>query len=179
MEIPRCFICFVPGLAQISLRHQFTGRLVLRQDKEFGLAVVDLAKDPLAAGPLARSTTVSAEPFFADVARRHMVTFRKKIGAEGQGEGPFSNPAIFESPLIRPTGHLLTRRGEGTLFHSENLEQKTTSVNLSRQTWRWPAKEQSRNNFPMQRNGVGRPVERNRRASPNSVRHEICAVRYF
>jgi hypothetical protein len=47
MEIPRCFICFVPGLAQISLRHQFTGRLVLRQDKEFGLVVVDLAKDPL------------------------------------------------------------------------------------------------------------------------------------
>ncbi len=31
--------------------------LVLRQDKEFGLEVVDLAKDPLAAGPLARSTT--------------------------------------------------------------------------------------------------------------------------
>jgi hypothetical protein len=30
---------------------------VLRQDKEFGLDVVDLAKDPLAAGPLARSTT--------------------------------------------------------------------------------------------------------------------------
>jgi hypothetical protein len=30
---------------------------VLRQDKEFGLVVVDLAKDPLAAGPLARSTT--------------------------------------------------------------------------------------------------------------------------
>jgi hypothetical protein len=32
-------------------------RLLLRQDKEFGLDVVDLAKDPLAAGPLARSTT--------------------------------------------------------------------------------------------------------------------------
>ncbi len=32
-------------------------RLLLRQDKEFGLVVVDLAKDPLAAGPLARSTT--------------------------------------------------------------------------------------------------------------------------
>jgi hypothetical protein len=31
--------------------------LVLRQDKEFGLEVVDLAEDPLAAGPLARSTT--------------------------------------------------------------------------------------------------------------------------
>jgi hypothetical protein len=31
--------------------------LVFRQDKEFGLVVVDLAKDPLAAGPLARSTT--------------------------------------------------------------------------------------------------------------------------
>jgi hypothetical protein len=31
--------------------------LVLRQDQEFGLEVVDLAKDPLAAGPLARSTT--------------------------------------------------------------------------------------------------------------------------
>jgi hypothetical protein len=31
--------------------------LVLRQDKEFGLEVVDLAKDPLPAGPLARSTT--------------------------------------------------------------------------------------------------------------------------
>ena len=31
--------------------------LVLRQDKEFGVVVVDLAKDPLAAGPLARSTT--------------------------------------------------------------------------------------------------------------------------
>jgi hypothetical protein len=31
--------------------------LLLRQDKEFGLVVVDLAKDPLAAGPLARSTT--------------------------------------------------------------------------------------------------------------------------
>ncbi len=31
--------------------------VVLRQDKEFGLEVVDLAKDPLAAGPLARSTT--------------------------------------------------------------------------------------------------------------------------
>jgi hypothetical protein len=30
---------------------------VLRQDKELGLLVVDLAKDPLAAGPLARSTT--------------------------------------------------------------------------------------------------------------------------
>ncbi len=30
---------------------------MLRQDKEFGLDVVDLAKDPLAAGPLARSTT--------------------------------------------------------------------------------------------------------------------------
>ena len=35
-------------------RHRW---LVLRQDKEFGLEVVDLAKDPLAAGPLARSTT--------------------------------------------------------------------------------------------------------------------------
>ncbi len=32
-------------------------RLVLRQDKEFGLNVVDLAKDPIATGPLARSTT--------------------------------------------------------------------------------------------------------------------------
>jgi hypothetical protein len=32
-------------------------RLVLRQDMEFGLVVVDLAKDPLVAGPLARSTT--------------------------------------------------------------------------------------------------------------------------
>ncbi len=31
--------------------------LVLGQDKAFGLEVVDLAKDPLAAGPLARSTT--------------------------------------------------------------------------------------------------------------------------
>ena len=31
--------------------------LVLRQDKELGADVVDLAKDPLAAGPLARSTT--------------------------------------------------------------------------------------------------------------------------
>ena len=30
--------------------------MVLRQDEEFGLVVVDLAKDPLAAGPLARST---------------------------------------------------------------------------------------------------------------------------
>jgi hypothetical protein len=30
---------------------------VLHQDKEFGLEVVDLAKDPLAAGTLARSTT--------------------------------------------------------------------------------------------------------------------------
>jgi hypothetical protein len=30
--------------------------VVLRQDKEFELEVVDLAKDPLAAGPLARST---------------------------------------------------------------------------------------------------------------------------
>ncbi len=33
------------------------GGVVLRQDKAFGLEVVDLAKDPLAAGPLARSTT--------------------------------------------------------------------------------------------------------------------------
>jgi hypothetical protein len=31
--------------------------LVIRQDKEFVLEVVDLAKDPLAAGPLARFTT--------------------------------------------------------------------------------------------------------------------------
>jgi hypothetical protein len=30
---------------------------MLRQVKEFRLEVVDLAKDPLAAGPLARSTT--------------------------------------------------------------------------------------------------------------------------
>ncbi len=30
---------------------------MLRQDKEFGLNVVDLAKDPIATGPLARSTT--------------------------------------------------------------------------------------------------------------------------
>jgi hypothetical protein len=30
--------------------------LVLRQEKEFELVVVDLAKDPFAAGPLARST---------------------------------------------------------------------------------------------------------------------------
>ena len=30
---------------------------MLRQDKEFGVEVVDLAKDPLDAGPLARSTT--------------------------------------------------------------------------------------------------------------------------
>ena len=35
-------------------RHRW---LVLRQDKEFGLEVVDLAKDPFSAGPLARSTT--------------------------------------------------------------------------------------------------------------------------
>ena len=31
--------------------------LPLRHDKGFELVVVDLAKDPLAAGPLARSTT--------------------------------------------------------------------------------------------------------------------------
>ncbi len=37
-------------------------RLVLCQDKEFGLEVVDLAKDPLAAGPLARSTTRNSKP---------------------------------------------------------------------------------------------------------------------
>ena len=30
---------------------------VLRHEKEFGVKVVDLAKDPFAAGPLARSTT--------------------------------------------------------------------------------------------------------------------------
>jgi hypothetical protein len=36
--------------------------LVFRQDKEFGLVVVDLAKDPLAAGPLARSTTRNSNP---------------------------------------------------------------------------------------------------------------------
>jgi hypothetical protein len=47
-------------------RRQLPGKsltnLVLRQDKEFGLAVVDLAKDPLAAGPLARSTTRNSIP---------------------------------------------------------------------------------------------------------------------
>ncbi len=32
-----------------------------RQDKEFGLDVVDLAKDPVAAGPSARSTTRNAK----------------------------------------------------------------------------------------------------------------------
>jgi hypothetical protein len=31
--------------------------LALRQDNEYRVEVVDLAKDPLAAGPLARSTT--------------------------------------------------------------------------------------------------------------------------
>ncbi len=39
-----------------------TKRLLLRQDKEFELDVVDLAKDPLAAGPLARSTTRNSKP---------------------------------------------------------------------------------------------------------------------
>jgi hypothetical protein len=37
--------------------HVEVDRLLLRQDKEFGLVVVDLAKDPLVAGPLARSST--------------------------------------------------------------------------------------------------------------------------
>jgi hypothetical protein len=32
------------------------------QDKKFGVEVVDLAKDPLAAGPLARSTTRNSNP---------------------------------------------------------------------------------------------------------------------
>jgi hypothetical protein len=36
--------------------------LVLRQDKDLGLEVVDLAKDPIAAGPLARPTTRNSNP---------------------------------------------------------------------------------------------------------------------
>jgi hypothetical protein len=38
---------------------------VLRQDKKFGLEVVDLAKDPFAAGPLARSTTRTSNLYMA------------------------------------------------------------------------------------------------------------------
>ncbi len=35
---------------------------VLRQENEYGLEVVDLAKDPLAAGPLAGATTRNSKP---------------------------------------------------------------------------------------------------------------------
>jgi hypothetical protein len=49
--------CFDNG-GQPRQNNPISGKaLVLREDKEFGLEVVDLAKDPLAAGPLARSTT--------------------------------------------------------------------------------------------------------------------------
>ncbi len=46
---------------QISLRIRETQRVLL-QDQEFGLEVVDPAKDPVAAGPLARSTTRNSNP---------------------------------------------------------------------------------------------------------------------
>ena len=36
--------------------------LVFGRDEEFGLAVVDPAKDPVAAGPLARFTTRNSHP---------------------------------------------------------------------------------------------------------------------
>jgi hypothetical protein len=37
-------------------------------------------------------------------------------------------------PLNRPGGQLLPRGGEGSLFRTEIFDQRTTSVNLSRQT---------------------------------------------
>jgi hypothetical protein len=51
---------------------------VRRQEKDFALEVVDLAKDPLAAGPLARSTTrhsILANALDQQSARRLFVYF--------------------------------------------------------------------------------------------------------
>ena len=50
----------------------------MSQDKEFGLEVVDLAKDPFDAGPLARSTTRSLILDKALVAA-FMKTFGQKV----------------------------------------------------------------------------------------------------
>jgi hypothetical protein len=41
----------------------------------------------------------------------------------------FYRAAIHESPLIRPIGHLLPRRGEGTSFRAAKIFQENTSLN--------------------------------------------------
>lgn len=48
---------FFNTVAPDELLNVLTSGPVLRQNKEFELDVVDLAKDPVPAGPLARSTT--------------------------------------------------------------------------------------------------------------------------
>jgi hypothetical protein len=45
------------GFRQVLSAESGKKDLLLRQDRTFRLVVVDLAKDPLNAGPLARSTT--------------------------------------------------------------------------------------------------------------------------
>ena len=66
---------------------------------------------------------------------------RKNLGERAGVRGSFWTAATRESPLIRPNGHLLPRRGEGPLFHSANSRQETPSVNLSCKKWRCPDKQ--------------------------------------
>ena len=65
---------------------------------------------------------------------------RKKLGERAGVRGRFLESCNPRKPLIRPIGHLLPPKGERTSFHTENQQQNTTSVNLSRQTWHCPAR---------------------------------------
>ena len=69
--------------------------LVIDQDKEFGFAAVDLAKDPPAAGPLAKSTTRHQA---LDKAPVHPCICRRGLGNEGIRFGACSKKsALFAS----------------------------------------------------------------------------------
>jgi hypothetical protein len=49
---------------------------------------------------------------------------RKKMGERAGVRGDFSSAVIYESPLIRPIGHLLPRGEEGHSNHVRNGDQR-------------------------------------------------------
>gem|GEM_PF-2075072 len=46
---------------------------------------------------------------------------RKKLGERAGVRGSLQPADVYESPLIRPNGHLLPRGGEGTAFTQKKL----------------------------------------------------------
>lgn len=62
--------------------------------------------------------------FSSDLVRSHLAALSQNIGAEGRGEGPFLNAAIFESPLLRPTGQRLPKRKRDSV----SLEKSSTVI---------------------------------------------------